>query len=206
MKRIDLGCKLISPLVFAGLLTYLHAGYCSLIMAIWCMASFLTEWVLVRRIWDRSPVLWQPRSYHHDHRSSSSEGDYGRRSSGSVDDRNTVTESTASTAARKKKKDSDSRTSLVDRDAFSNQERQSLFAADDAGQQRQYGQRATSLLVKRGILSFREYSHHIIFLASFAYAIIYINMMRFVHPPFSYFKPLTTPPMIQPTSIYSKLT
>ncbi|KAG0286096.1 hypothetical protein BGZ96_009772 [Linnemannia gamsii] len=139
----------------------------------------LTQWVLVRRIWDRSPVLWQPRSYHHDHRSSS-EGDYGRRSSGFVDDRNTVTESTASAAIRTKKQDNDSRTPLVDRDAFSNQERRSLFAADDAGkhrQRQQHGQGARSSLVKRGILSFREYSHHIIFLASLSYAIIYINMM-----------------------------
>ncbi|KAF9126920.1 hypothetical protein BGX30_015020, partial [Mortierella sp. GBA39] len=180
MKRIDLVCKLISPLVFAGLLTYLHAGYCSLIMTIWCMASFLTEWVLVRRIWDLSPVLWQPRSHHH-HLSSPSEGDYGRRGSGFVDDRNVGTESAVAAAARKKKKDSDSRTPLVDRDdVFSNEERQSLFAAEDAGhhQRQQRGQGGTvSSLVKRGILSFREYSHHIVFLASLAYAIIYINMM-----------------------------
>ncbi|KAG9063159.1 hypothetical protein KI688_004760 [Linnemannia hyalina] len=161
------------------LLTYLHAGYCSLIMAIWCMASFLTEWVLVRRIWDLSPVLWQPRSHHH-HLSSPSEGDYGRRGSGFVDDRNVGTESAVAAAARKKKKDSDSRTPLVDRDVFSNEERQSLFAAEDAGhhQRQQRGQGGTgSSLMKRGILSFREYSHHIVFLASLAYAIIYINMM-----------------------------
>ncbi|KAF9545231.1 hypothetical protein EC957_011104 [Mortierella hygrophila] len=178
MKRIDLVCKLISPLVFAGLLTYLHAGYCSLIMAIWCMASFLTEWVLVRRIWDLSPVLWQPRSHHH-HLSSPSEGDYGRRGSGFVNDRNVGTESAVVAAARKKKY-SDSRTPLVDRDVFLNEERQSLFAAEDARhhQRQQRGQGGTgSSLVKRGILSFREYSHHIVFLASLAYAIIYINMM-----------------------------
>lgn len=182
MKRIDLICKLISPLVFAGLLTYLHAGYCSLIMAIWCMASFLTEWVLVRRIWDLSPVLWQPRSHHH-HLSLPSEGDCGRRGSGFVDDRNVGTETAVAGAARKKKKDNDSRTPLVDRDVFSNQERQSLFAAEDTGHhhpQRRGQGGAASSLVKRGILSFREYSHHIIFLASLTYAIIYINMMRFV--------------------------
>lgn len=186
MKRIDLVCKLISPLVFAGLLTYLHAGYCSLIMAIWCLASFLTEWVLVHRIWDLSPILWQPRSHHH-HLSLPSEGDCGRRGSGFVDDRNVATESGVAAAARKKKKDSDSRTPLVARDVFSNQERQSLFAAEDTGHhQRQRGGQggARSSLVKRGILSFREYSHHIVFLASLAYAIIYINMMRFVCLPY----------------------
>ncbi|KAK3833542.1 MAG: Ferroporti-1 [Linnemannia elongata] len=178
MKRIDLVCKLISPLVFAGLLTYLHAGYCSLIMAIWCMASFLTEWVLVRRIWDLSPVLWQPRSHHH-HLSLPSESVYERRGSGFVDDRDVGTESAVAAAARKKKKDSDSRTPLVDRDAFSNRERQSLFAAEDTGhhQQRRGQGGVGSSLVKRGILSFREYSHNIVFLASLAYAIIYINMM-----------------------------
>ncbi|KAH7046197.1 hypothetical protein BKA57DRAFT_465945 [Linnemannia elongata] len=179
MKRIDLVCKLISPLVFAGLLTYLHAGYCSLIMAIWCLASFLTEWVLVRRIWDLSPILWQPRSHHH-HLSLPSEGGCGRQGSGFVDDRNVATESGVAAAARKKKKDSDSRTPLVARDVFSNQERQSLFAAEDTGhhQRQRSGQGgARSSLVKRGILSFREYSHHIVFLASLAYAIIYINMM-----------------------------
>lgn len=201
MKRIDLVCKLISPLVFAGLLTYLHAGYCSLIMAIWCMASFLTEWVLVRRIWDLSPVLWQPRSHHH-HLSLPSESVYERRGSGFVDDRDVGTESAVAAAARKKKKDSDSRTPLVDRDAFSNRERQSLFAAEDTGhhQQRRGQGGVGSSLVKRGILSFREYSHNIVFLASLAYAIIYINMMRFVclsylHPGYSQ---LSRPPD-QPT-------
>jgi iron-regulated transporter 1 len=96
-----------------------------------------------------------------------------------------MTESTAAeAAARKKKKDSDIRTPLVDRDALSDQERQSLFAVDEAGQQRQrqqHGQGARFSFVKRGVLSFRDYSHHIVFLASLAYAIIYINMMRFVN-------------------------
>jgi hypothetical protein len=69
MKRIDLVCKLISPLVFAGLLSQFDSsrsgtGYTSLIMAIWCMFSFLIELFLVRRIWFSSPALWQPRILH----------------------------------------------------------------------------------------------------------------------------------------------
>ncbi|KAF9908880.1 hypothetical protein EC991_009286 [Linnemannia zychae] len=177
MKRIDLVCKLTSPLVFAGLLTYLHAGYCSLIMAVWCMASFLTEWVLVRRIWDLSPVLWQPRSHYHHH--SDSESSYDRRGSGLAAGSSVIADVEASAAARKKKTDSRSRTPLVDRDDASlNQEQQSLFSTyDTSHQQRRHGQPTRLPLVKRGILSFLEYSHHIVFLASLAYAIIYINMM-----------------------------
>jgi len=65
MKRIDLACKLVSPLVFAGILTQLSTGACSLVMATWCMVSFMSELLLVRRIWFQSPVLWAPRSIHH---------------------------------------------------------------------------------------------------------------------------------------------
>ncbi|KAG0263965.1 hypothetical protein BG011_007686 [Mortierella polycephala] len=64
MKRIDLICKLVSPLIFAAVLTKVNAGYCSLIIATWCMFSFTIELILVRRIWNRSPILWQARSLH----------------------------------------------------------------------------------------------------------------------------------------------
>ncbi|KAG0027326.1 hypothetical protein BGZ81_005699 [Podila clonocystis] len=43
MKRIDLVCKLASPLMFAALLSELDAGYCSLAMAAWCLFSFCAE-------------------------------------------------------------------------------------------------------------------------------------------------------------------
>jgi len=69
MKRIDLVCKLVSPLVFAGLLAQLQSfsysspsGNCSLLIAIWSMISFSSELFLIRRIWFQSPVLWQPRT------------------------------------------------------------------------------------------------------------------------------------------------
>lgn len=71
MKRIDLVCKLTSPLVFAGLLAQLDAGYCSLAMATWCLFSFVAELWLVRRVWYSSRMLSAPRSdvfYHGDPR------------------------------------------------------------------------------------------------------------------------------------------
>lgn len=71
MKRIDLVCKLTSPLVFAALLAQLDAGYCSLAMATWCLFSFCAELWLVRRIWHSSSLLSAPRSdifYHGDPR------------------------------------------------------------------------------------------------------------------------------------------
>ncbi|KAF9384784.1 hypothetical protein CPC16_008281 [Podila verticillata] len=71
MKRIDLVCKLTSPLVFAALLAQLDAGYCSLTIATWCLFSFCVELWLVRRIWYSSSLLSAPRSdifYHGDSR------------------------------------------------------------------------------------------------------------------------------------------
>ncbi|KAF9962400.1 hypothetical protein BGZ72_006221 [Mortierella alpina] len=125
MKRIDLVCKLISPLVFAGLLAKFDAGYCSLAMAIWSMYTFCMELYLVRRIWAESSILWEPRSPHA----------YLGVADGSKSDR------------RRRHADSD----LLDTRSPS--------------------------VAKRVFFSFQEYTHHIVFLASLSYAIIYINLM-----------------------------
>ncbi|CAO3570518.1 unnamed protein product [Mortierella alpina] len=125
MKRIDLVCKLISPLVFAALLAQVDAAYCSLAMATWCMCTFCMELYLVRRIWAKSPVLWEPRSRHSQLSVTNASKSDGRRR-GSASD---------------------------------------LFAT-----------RSPSVFTKV-VSSFQEYTHHIVFLASLSYAIIYINMM-----------------------------
>ncbi|KAF9964452.1 hypothetical protein BGZ70_006436 [Mortierella alpina] len=125
MKRIDLVCKLISPLVFAALLAKVDAAYCSLAMAIWCMGTFCMELYLVRRIWAESSILWEPRSRH------SQQG-----------------VANASKSARSRR---GSAGYLLDT-------------------------RSPSAFTK-AISSFQEYTHHIVFLASLSYAIIYINMM-----------------------------
>ncbi|KAI7826084.1 Ferroporti-1 [Gamsiella multidivaricata] len=162
MKRIDLVCKLVSPLVFAALLAQFNAGYCSLAMAVWCMFSFSAELVLVRRIWFTSPVLWQPRSVarsfgttvHHRDRTPKRKHRQGaavHRSIGSLDD----------------------------------EEQDLIYARIEHGERdhtgaagrRQRRERSRSSFFWQSISSFREYTHHIVFLASLSYAIIYINMM-----------------------------
>ena len=95
----------------------------------------------------------------------------------------------------KKKRDGDNRTTLVNREQEQEQaqeeeeeeEEDVLFPnreqyGESGREQQQRSTLSSRSLVGRGIQSFREYSHHIIFLASLAYAIIYINMMRFVQP------------------------
>ncbi|KAG9321976.1 hypothetical protein KVV02_008301 [Mortierella alpina] len=125
MKRIDLVCKLVSPLVFAALLARVDAAYCSLAMAIWCLCTFCMELYLVRRIWAESSILWEPRSRHSHHCGpDGAKSDMRRRRSGR---------------------------DLLDTRSPS--------------------------VVERVISSFQEYTHHIVFLASLSYAIIYINMM-----------------------------
>ncbi|KAF8925330.1 hypothetical protein BGZ58_000906 [Dissophora ornata] len=157
MKRIDLVCKLISPLVFAAMLSKFNAGYCSLAMAVWCMFSFCMELVLVRRIWYGSPVLWQPRSLRRRGRE-----DRGKDNTKKRNVQRVLSESDPVVVG-------------------TGDEEQDLLVVDSrnqhgsrTGKGRERSRRSPFW---NGVTSFWQYAHHIVFLASLSNAIIYINMM-----------------------------
>lgn len=155
MKRIDLACKLVSPLVFAGVLTQLSTGACSLVMAAWCVVSFVSELYLVRRIWFQSPVLWTPRSIHHgkDHQQQedSEEGAADRVGSESL--------------ARKRTRSvlSSQSTSNSAHEELHQEENRGLLRPSTHIQGSATRQRKVNFLQKI-YQSFREYSLHVVFL------------------------------------------
>ncbi|KAF9901156.1 hypothetical protein BX616_002358 [Lobosporangium transversale] len=162
MKRIDLVCKLVSPLAFATLLTLLqNPGYCSLVIAAWCMCSFCLELVLVRRIWFNSPILRLPRSIR-SHRNNN-----------------------VRTRRDQKHKKANSYSSVVNplfTTEYNHDEvepRRDLLSETESeiAQSSTRKIHPSPSLFRRGIHSFQDYAHHVVFLASLSYAIIYINLM-----------------------------
>lgn len=181
MKRIDLVCKLVSPLVFAGLLAQLQSassssspsGECSLLIAIWSMFSFCSELFLVRQIWFRSPVLWQPRTLMARFRHGDTTALLDGRDLSSRDHKRKWSKDHRGHGAGYVTQGQGVHTNDSD-------EGQALFptARSSRGQRRWRHTTGGSIsVVWKRIESFQVYSHHIVFLASLSYAIIYINLM-----------------------------
>ncbi|GJJ71205.1 solute carrier family 40 (iron-regulated transporter), member 1 [Entomortierella parvispora] len=165
MKRIDLGCKLVSPLVFAGILTQMSAGACSLVMAAWCVVSFMSELLLVRQIWFQSPVLWAPRSVHH-----------GKDRQQQEDSEEDVTDMGGNETMARKRIPPFLRSQSDSHEEQHSDENRGLIQPPTQLHASVAHQGKVNVL-KRVYQSFRAYSMHVVFLASMSYAIIYINMM-----------------------------
>ncbi|KAG0207341.1 hypothetical protein BGX28_001391 [Mortierella sp. GBA30] len=146
MKRIDLVCKLVSPLVFAALLTQIQTGYCSLMMAIWCIGSFSLELILVRNIWFKSPVLWEPRSVHFRDPMNWNNNNIKKNSGRGIPSLNGSSEAVAGTGSE---------------DVSDEEEARSYTSTTHS---LTWMLKKPDSLLRRGILSFREYSQHVVFL------------------------------------------
>ncbi|KAF9973777.1 hypothetical protein BGZ73_002965 [Actinomortierella ambigua] len=158
MKRIDLVCKLCSPLALAGCLAWLPTEWCSLLIAAWCAVSLGMEWLLVLYIWNSSSALWEPREL-------------------GVDIYTTDAASFMDHARKHLQQNSSREPLVAHRHSHDSQRPLAQDLEGDLEDQRLVKKSRHQNIVRYIIMSFGIYCHHAVFLASLAYGMIYINLM-----------------------------